>query len=355
MPDIKLYTENAISLLRDLIAIPSFSRDEAQTASRIESEFAKRNIESFRKGNNVWAFNKHFDKTKINILLNSHHDTVLPATGWRKDPFTPVIENGTLYGLGSNDAGASLVCLLWTFFHFHELTPSFNLIFLASAEEEISGENGVQSALPELPEIDLAIVGEPTQMNMAIAEKGLIVIDGIAKGKSGHAARNEGINAIYKCVEDIARLREFTFDKVSDLLGPTQLNITQIKGGKQHNVIPDQCEFVIDVRTNELYSNEEVFELLQSEVTSELIARSFRLNSSGIYKDHAIVKRGLSLGLKPFGSPTLSDQALMNFDSVKIGPGNSARSHTSDEFVELKEIRDGIATYISLLTDFTFE
>ena len=323
------FKSEAIQLLQQLIATPSFSREEEQTAAILSTFLTNKNIPLQRKGHNIWAKNKHWSSEKPVYLLNSHHDTVKPVKGWQRDPFSPDIENGKLYGLGSNDAGGSLVSLLATFIHFYDKELPFNLIFAASAEEEISGKSGIESLLPELNHIDAGIIGEPTQMHLAIAEKGLMVIDGEAKGQSGHAARNEGINALYIALEDIDILRNFEFEKSSELLEKVKISVTQIEAGTQHNVVPDSCKFVIDVRTNEAYSNEEVFKILQTRVQSELKARSFRLNSSRIEKTHPFVQSGLHLGRTCYGSPTLSDQALMRFPTLKMGCGKSARSHTA--------------------------
>lgn len=343
----------AIDLLRQLIATPSFSRQEAESANVIAHFLGRRGIPIERKENNIWVRSDQWAADRPTLLLNSHHDTVKPASGWRHDPFTPRLEGNRLFGLGSNDAGGPLVCLIATFLHFYrqENLP-YNIVLAVTAEEEISGPNGIASILPELGPIELGIVGEPTQMQMAIAEKGLVVIDGEAYGQSGHAAREEGINALYIALDDIRRIRDFRFEKVSDLLGPVKMSVTQIEAGAQHNVVPDRCHFVIDVRTNELYSNREVFETLQSLVRSELKARSFRLNSSRIERDHPLVKAGLQLGRRYFGSPTLSDQALMAFPTLKMGPGDSARSHTADEYIYLGEIEEGIQLYRLLLETF---
>lgn len=349
----KVLIEDSIQLLQQLIKTPSFSKEEEQTADLIADFLVQKGIAISRKGNNIWAKSLHWDEQKPTILLNSHHDTVKVVNGWTQDPFGASLENGQLFGLGSNDAGGCLVSLMACFLHFRERKGlAFNLLFAASAEEEISGAKGIASIIEELRPIDLAIVGEPTQMQMAIAEKGLMVIDGIAEGQAGHAARDEGINALYIALDDIARLRKMKFDKTSDQLGPVKVSITQIQAGHQHNVVPDQCSFVIDVRTNECYSNAEVFQILQSKVQSTLKARSFRLNSSGIALDHPFVQTGIQRGHRYFGSPTLSDQALMPFTSIKIGPGDSARSHTADEYIWLSEIENGIHQYISLLTTY---
>ena len=347
--DQKLKSE-AIELLKRLIATPSFSREEDRTADLLAAFFQQKNIPAQRLGNNILAKSKHWDEAKPMLLLNSHHDTVKPVKGWQRDPFQPVVEDGKLYGLGSNDAGASLVSLAAVFTHFFdEKTLPWNLIFLGSAEEEISGSQGVALALPELGLIEAGIVGEPTQMQMAIAEKGLMVIDGEAKGKAGHAAREEGVNAIYLALQDIDFLKNFKLEKTSELLGPVKISVTQIEAGTQHNVVPDSCRFVIDIRTNECYSNEEVYEILKKQVKSELRPRSFRLNSSRIDPAHPLVQRGIAMGLNCYGSPTLSDQALMPFQTLKIGPGDSARSHTAEEFIFLKEIDEGIEIYARLI------
>ena len=340
-----------IKLLQNLISTQSFSKEEEETAELINDFFKNKNIQTHRKGNNIWVKSKHWDERKPTILLNSHHDTVKPAKGYTRNPFEPTIENGVLYGLGSNDAGGPLVALMSTFIHFYGRNDlSFNLIMAATAEEEISGKNGIASILNDLGKLDLGIIGEPTQMRMAIAEKGLMVIDGYAKGQSGHAAREEGINALYIALEDIQWIKNYDWDKVSDMLGKTKSTVTQVNAGTQHNVVPDNCQFVIDVRTNEHYSNEVAFEILQSNTKSALKARSFRLNSSGISLQHPIVKKGLAMNLPYYGSPTLSDQALINgIPTIKIGCGKSERSHTADEFILVSEIEKGIEIYIKLL------
>ncbi len=341
--------EDCIELLKQLIATPSFSKEEDQTGDLIESFLNNNGAQPERLGNNIIARSKKWSPLKPTILLNSHHDTVKPASGYTKDPFNPVISGGKLYGLGSNDAGGSLIALLATFLHLHEEELPFNLLFVASAEEEISGPNGIAKVRDQIAPIALGIIGEPTQMRMAIAEKGLMVVDGEAKGESGHAAREEGVNALYIALKDIEWMKNYQFEKVSEVLGKTKMTVTQIEAGTQHNVVPDSCKFVIDVRTNEEYSNQEVFEILQQHTESELKARSFRLNSSKIALDHPIVLKGISMGLSYYGSPTLSDQALLPFTTIKIGCGKSARSHTADEFIYLKEIEEGIETYLRLL------
>ncbi|MCD7709920.1 MAG: M20 family metallo-hydrolase [Porphyromonadaceae bacterium] len=339
----------AIDLLRRLIAIPSISREESATADLIADYLQENGHAPHRVANNVWAIAEGFTPGRTTILLNSHHDTVQPVEGWKGEAFHAREENGYLYGLGSNDAGASLVSLLHAFLVLASRPQPYNLIFLASAEEEVSGKNGVELALKELPPITFGVVGEPTGMRPAIGEKGLMVLDCRVAGVSGHAARNEGVNAIYEALPVIEEFRKFSFPKVSRLLGPVKLTITQIKAGTQHNVIPDCCEFVVDVRTNELYSNEEVFDLLREAIPCTIIPRSFRLNSSRIDREHPFIQRTTLLGLEPFGSPTLSDQALMPFTTVKIGPGQSTRSHTAGEYIETEEIRQAIDIYTRLL------
>ncbi|MEM6800256.1 MAG: M20 family metallo-hydrolase [Bacteroidota bacterium] len=346
----KKITQSSIELLTSLIKTPSISREENVTATLIENYLKHAGVETFRKDNNIWAKSEVFLPEQMTILLNSHHDTVKPNASYTRDPFEASIEGDKLYGLGSNDAGGCLVSLIATFLHFYDRPDlPFNLILAATAEEEISGSRGVSSILDELGEIAFAMVGEPTQMRMAIAEKGLMVLDCSSKGKAGHAAREEGINAIYEAMQDIEWFQSYQFEKESDLLGPVKMSVTQIEAGSQHNVVPDLCKFVVDVRTNEHYSNEAAYKIICEHVSAQVDARSFRLNSSGISLDHPIIKAGKSLGLEHFGSPTLSDQSLMHFPSLKIGPGKSARSHTADEFVLLSEIEAGISTYIELL------
>lgn len=342
---------SAISLLKQLIETPSLSREEEGTAEIINEFLTEKGVLTQTKNNNVWARNQHFDESKPTILLNSHHDTVKPNAGYTLDPFKAIEKDERLYGLGSNDAGGCLVALISTFLHFYDQEAlSYNLILAATAEEEISGRNGVESLMEELPEIDLAIVGEPTQMDMAIAEKGLMVLDCMTRGVAGHAARDEGENAIYKAMQDIEWFRAYQFPKISKTLGPVKMSVTQIQAGQQHNVVPDTCWFVVDVRTTDAYSNEETLTIIKENVSCEVNPRSTRLNPSGIDEAHPFVKAGLALGRNAYGSPTLSDQALMPFPSIKIGPGDSARSHTADEFIELKEIEEGIELYVKLLT-----
>ena len=341
---------DAIELLKGMIARPSFSRDEKEVADFLQQAWEKAGYKVNRKGNNLWLIAPDFQLERPTILLNSHIDTVKPASGWTKDPFTPEeSEEERLYGLGSNDAGASVVSLYETFRILSDKEQPYNLIFLASCEEEVSGKNGLESVLSELPPITFAVVGEPTGMHPAIAEKGLMVLDCVSIGKAGHAARNEGINAITLAMKDIAWFNSYQFPEKSDFLGPVKMSVTIIHAGTQHNVVPDRCEFTVDIRTNEFYSNEKLFELIQSQVDCEVKARSFRLNSSRTEIEHPFVQRAILMGKEPFGSPTLSDQALMPFPSVKIGPGNSARSHAADEYIGLMEIREAIDVYVRLL------
>jgi len=341
---------SCLALLKNLIAAPSPSRQEDLTARILEDFFKKHQIPTCRKGHNVWAYNRHRALDKPTLLLNSHHDTVKPAKGWMRVPYEPTVEDDRLYGLGSNDAGGCLVALIAAFVTLYDRPDlPVNLVLAATAEEEISGAGGIASVVPDLGPLWAGIIGEPTQMHLAIAEKGLMVIDGEAHGKAGHAAREEGLNAIYLALQDIERLRRAPFEQVSPLLGAVKVSVTQIEAGHQHNVVPDACRFVIDVRTNELYSNEEAFGILQDLTQSTLTPRSFRLNSSRIAEDHPVVRSGRRLGRQTFGSPTLSDQALLRIPTLKTGPGDSARSHTADEFIYLHEIEEGIEGYIRLI------
>ena len=349
MTDLTQSTSEAITLLSSMISIPSVSREEEKVADFLQTYIEGIGIMTGRSGNNIWCISPMFDMKKPTILLNSHIDTVKPVNGWRKHPYTAKMENGKLYGLGSNDAGASVVSLFEAYRYLSATEQAYNLIFLASCEEEVSGKNGIESVLPQLPPIALGVVGEPTEMHPAIAEKGLMVLDVNAHGKAGHAARNEGENAIYKALNDIQWFRDYRFSKESPLLGPVKMSVTQVNAGTQHNVVPDLCTFVVDIRSNECYSNEELFSEICSHIQSEAKARSFRLNSSHIDMDHPFVKRTLKLGRTPFGSPTLSDQALMKFPSVKIGPGKSSRSHTADEYILVSEIEEAIKMYIDIL------
>lgn len=343
--------QDAIGLLKELITTPSFSKEEDQTAGIISRFLAEHELATTRVGNNVFISNLFFDELKPTILLNSHHDTVKPSSQYTRNPFLPVVEVGKLYGLGSNDAGGALVSLIATFLFFNKKENlKYNLVLAATAEEENSGANGIESILSYLPKIDCAIVGEPTQMQMAVAEKGLMVLDCIAKGKPGHAARDEGENAIYKVVKDIEWISSFQFNKISDLLGPSKMSVTVIETeNKLHNVVPAQCKFVVDVRINELYTHEEIAETIKKNLQSEVTPRSMRLRSSIISLQHPLVKAGLDSGRNYYGSPTTSDKAVMPFPTLKMGPGDSARSHTADEFVYIDEIKEGIELYIQLL------
>lgn len=343
-------TNEAISLLKQLIATPSVSRDEAAAADVLEEYMVEKGLSPHRQGNNLWCVSDGFDEGKPTILLNAHIDTVKPVAGWQRDPFTPTMEGDRLYGLGSNDCGGGLMALLQVFMLLKAEPRAYNLIYLASCEEEVSGKNGIESVLPLLPKIDFAIVGEPTGMQPAIAEKGLMVIDATAHGKAGHAARNEGDNAIYHAMKDIQWLSEWQFPKQTELLGPVKNTVTIVNAGTQHNVVPDTCSFTIDVRSNECYTNEEIFTFFQEHLVSELHARSFRLSSSKIDEAHPFVQACIREGLKPFGSPTLSDQALMRFPSLKLGPGESSRSHTADEYIKKSEIDNAISLYVKLLS-----
>ena len=349
--NISILQHEAIGLLKELISIPSLSKQEDQTAGLLCRFLGEKDIIHTRVGNNVFALNKHFDEKKPTILLNSHHDTVKPNPQYSRDPYKPDVEENKLFGLGSNDAGGCLVSLIATYLHFYDQQNlEYNIIIAATAEEEISGTGGIEYTIPYLPPINCAIVGEPTQMQMAVAERGLLVLDCISHGKAGHAARDEGKNAIYNAIEDINWFKTFHFDKVSDLLGPVKMSVTSIETeNKAHNVIPAICGFVVDTRVNELYSFEEILSVIQANVKSEIKPRSTRLRSTSIALDHPLVKAGIELGKTYYGSPTTSDKALMTFPSLKIGPGDSARSHTADEFIYLNEIKEGIESYIQLL------
>lgn len=342
-------TDKAIALLQSLIETPSLSKEEHLTADLIEAFLTEHGAACFRKGNNVWAFSKRKWENKPYILLNSHHDTVKPNLGYTKDPFKAIIDDGKLFGLGSNDAGGCLVSLLATFLYFYEKELPFNLIMAATAEEEISGKNGIESILSELPDLKLAIVGEPTLMQMAVAEKGLLVIDAKVTGKAGHAAREEGENALYKALDDLNAIRDYQFKRISPYLGKSKVTATIIQSGGQHNVVPDLCTYTLDVRVTDAYTLEEAMEELRIVLKAELHPRSLRLNSSKVPDGHPILKVGEILNLEKYGSPTLSDQALIPFPSIKIGPGDSARSHTADEFIYINEIKNGIIGYIRLL------
>lgn len=343
------YVSDAVQLLKKLIATPSVSRNEKDAADIMEQTIRSYGFEPQREANNLWIIDPHYDESRPTLLLNAHIDTVKPVASWSRDPFSPDVEDGVLYGLGSNDCGGGLCSLLQIFRMLTEKPQSYNLIYLASAEEEVSGKDGITRALPLLPHIDLAIVGEPTGMNPAVAEKGLMVLDVIAHGKSGHAARNEGVNAIYEALDDMRWIRDYKFEKVSEFLGPTKMTLTVVNAGTQHNVIPDKCTMLVDIRTNEFYDNEEVYEFIRQHLKSEVKAHSFRLKSSRIDPEHPLIRKCVAMGMKPFGSPTLSDQALMHFPSFKLGPGESSRSHCANEFIRISEIRDAIAKYETLL------
>lgn len=340
----------AVDILKGMITRPSFSREEVVVADYLQQTWQSAGHTVHRKGNNLWLVAPGFDLDKPTLLLNSHIDTVKPASGWTKNPFTAEESEGEkLYGLGSNDAGASVVSLYAAFTLLSEKVQPYNLLFLASCEEEVSGKNGLESALADLPPIAFALVGEPTGMQPAVAEKGLMVLDCVSTGKAGHAARNEGVNAITLAIKDIEWFNTYQFPKKSDFLGPVKMSVTIIHAGTQHNVVPDRCEFTVDIRTNEFYPNESLFELIKEQVSCDVKARSYRLNSTRTDLSHPFVQRAILMGKEPFGSPTLSDQALMPFPSVKIGPGNSARSHAADEYIGLMEIREAIDTYVRLL------
>ncbi|SKB38107.1 acetylornithine deacetylase [Salegentibacter holothuriorum] len=343
--------QEALGLLKKLIETQSFSKEEDKTAELLEAWFKAKGITYSRHLNNVWATNKNFDSAKPSLLLNSHHDTVKPNSAYTRDPFEAKIEDGRLYGLGSNDAGGCLVSLLATFTWFYEAQDlQYNLVFAGTGEEEINGKNGIACMLPKIPKIDVAIVGEPTLMQLAIAEKGLVVFDAKVKGTPSHAAHPNGDNSIYKTADVLKWFEEFKFPKQSEALGNVKLTVTQINAGSQHNVVPGHVDLVIDVRVNDAYSNADVQEILQNQApVDEINARSLRLNSSSIPKDHELVKAGIALGMETYGSPTLSDQAMLSCPSLKLGPGDSTRSHSADEFIYVKEIEEGIELYIKLL------
>jgi acetylornithine deacetylase/succinyl-diaminopimelate desuccinylase-like protein len=343
--------DTARSLLMELISIPSLSKEEDKTATLIQHFLEANGVLVNRSGNNVWAVNKYYDDSKPTILLNSHHDTVRPNSGYTRDPFKAEIKEGKLFGLGSNDAGGPLVSLLATFLHFYqEQSLVFNLVVAATAEEEISGSGGIESIWLLLPPISFAIVGEPTKCEMAIAEKGLLVLDCVARGVAGHAAREEGVNAIYEAMHDIEWFRTFRFPRTSTTIGEVKMTVSMIQAGKQHNVVPEACHYTVDVRVTDAYTLEEVLDVIQSNVKSKVMPRSMRLRPSGLPTDHVLVKAAQILGIPQYGSPTTSDQALIPVDSVKIGPGDSARSHSADEYIYVEELEKGIVTYIQLLT-----
>jgi len=343
--------DDSLNLLLKLISIPSLSREEENTASAIEQFLKDRGIKTHRLINNVWAYNEHFDGKKPTILLNSHHDTVKPNPGYSRGPFAADIIDGKLYGLGSNDAGGCLVSLIAVFIHFYANTNlKYNLCLAATAEEEVSGNNGIELILPQLGPLEFAIVGEPTLMQLAIAERGLLVLDCVAHGKAGHAAREEGENAIYKAMKDINWFKTYEFAKKSSMFGPVKMNVTIIEAGSQHNVIPAVCNFTVDVRVTDAYRNEEILKIISQNVDCDVNPRSTRLKPSSISIEHPIVKAGIALSRETYGSPTTSDQALLDIPSLKMGPGNSARSHMADEYIYVNEIQEGIELYIKLLT-----
>lgn len=343
------YVAEAVELLKLLIATPSVSREEKDAAGIMERKLQDYGFCTHRVANNVWVLSPWFDDALPTILLNAHIDTVKPVKSWNFDPFRPFLRGDRLYGLGANDCGGGLVSMLQAFRLLVRKRQPYNLIYLASAEEEVSGMDGISRVLPLLPQVDVAIVGEPTGMQPAVAEKGLMVLDLVSRGKSGHAARNEGVNAIYEALDDIEWIRSYQFPKVSGFLGAVKMQLTVINAGTQHNVVPDECRMIVDVRTNELYGNEEVYEIIRSHVRSEVNARSFRLGSSRIDTSHPLIQRCKAMGMLPFGSPTLSDQALMPFPSFKLGPGESSRSHAADEFIRVPEISGAVSAYVELL------
>ena len=342
--------KDSLELLKKLISIQSFSKEEDKTADAIEQFLQDRGIKTNRKLNNIWAYNKHFDASKPTLLLNSHHDTVKPNSGYTRDPYDAAIEGDKLFGLGSNDAGGCLVSLIGTFLYYYEQEGvKYNICLAATAEEEISGNDGLECVLPDLGDLEFAIVGEPTQMNLAIAERGLLVLDCTSTGKAGHAAREEGDNAIYKALSDIEWFRNYRFPKVSEVFGPLKMTVTIINAGSQHNVVPATCTFTVDVRVTDAYTNEEVLEIIRANVSCEVKPRSIRLKPSSIDKEHPLVQSGIAMGRTTYGSPTTSDQALLSIPSVKVGPGDSGRSHMADEFIYVNEVAEGIELYIALL------
>ena len=341
---------DSLALLKQLIAIQSFSKEEDKTADQIEQFLQQRNIPTHRKLNNIWAYNKHFDAAKSTLLLNSHHDTVRPNSGYTRDPYDAAVEDGKLYGLGSNDAGGCLVSLIATFLYYYDQEGlKYNICLATTAEEEISGNNGLECILPDLGELEFAIVGEPTQMNLAIAERGLLVLDCTVTGRAGHAAREEGDNAIYKALKDIEWFRNYRFSKISEVFGPLKMSVTIINAGSQHNVVPATCTFTVDVRVTDAYTNEEVLKIIRTNVDCDVKPRSTRLKPSSIDKAHPLVQAGIALGRTTYGSPTTSDQALLSIPSLKVGPGDSGRSHMADEYVYVDEIAEGIDLYIKML------
>lgn len=353
MKSIEILTQQAIALLKALIETPSFSSEEDKTALLIENWFTQNNIPFKRENNNVWAFNKHFDKNKPTLLLNSHHDTVKPNQGYTNNPFEAIVKDGKLFGLGSNDAGGCLVSLLATFVYFYsnENLP-YNIVMVASAEEESSGKNGLNSVLKHLPELECAIVGEPTLMQLAVAEKGLLVLDVIVKGTASHAAHNNPDNPIYNAIPVIKWFNSYQFEKISEVLGPVKMTVTQVSAGKQHNVVPAECHLVVDIRVNDCYNNPEILDIVKKHLTAEVNPRSMHIKASSIPVAHELVQAGIAVGRTTYGSPTLSDQSVLSCQSLKLGPGETLRSHSADEFIFINEIEEGIQLYIKILTDF---
>ena len=353
MKSIEILTQEAIALLKSLIETPSFSSEENQTALLIENWFVQNKIPFERENNNIWGYNNYFDQSKPTLLLNSHHDTVKPNQGYTKNPFEAIVEDGKLYGLGSNDAGGCLVSLIATFTHFYanENLP-YNIVMVASAEEESSGKNGLNSVLKHLPKLDCAIIGEPTLMQLAVAEKGLLVLDIVIKGTASHAAHNNPDNPIYNAIPVMEWFKNYQFEKISEVLGPVKMTVTQVTAGKQHNVVPAECHLVVDIRVNDCYNNTEILETVNANVNAEVMPRSMHLNASSIPVSHGLVQAGIALGRTTYGSPTLSDQSVISCQSLKLGPGESLRSHSADEFIFLNEIEEGIELYIKILTDF---
>lgn len=346
---------DCIELLKQMIETPSFSKEEDKVATKIELFLKEKGVKTNRLKNNIWAFNKHFDAQKPTILLNSHHDTVQPNLQYTKNPFEAEVVDGKIYGLGSNDAGGCLVSLIATFLHYYDAKNlKYNLVLAATAEEEISGTDGIELVMKQLENIDFAIVGEPTQMHLAVGERGLMVLECKSKGVSGHAARNEGKNAIYHAIEDILWFKNFKFPKTSEFFGDIKMSVTMIAAGTQHNVVPSVCDFVVDVRITDAYTNEEVLEIIKKHTNCEIKPRSTRLRPSKIERSHPIVQAGIKIGRQTYGSPTTSDQALLNIPSVKLGPGDSARSHTADEFIYINEITEGIDLYIKILDELLY-
>lgn len=353
MKTIAILTSEAISLLKNLIETPSFSSEEDKTALLIEGWFHQNNISFERENNNIWAYNYHFDASKPTLLLNSHHDTVKPNQGYTLDPFMAIEENGKLFGLGSNDAGGCLVSLLATFTYFYQQQSlSHNMVMVASAEEESNGTKGLNSVLQHLPKLDCAIVGEPTEMHLAIAEKGLLVLDIIGSGTAGHAAHPNHDNPIYNILEVIEWFKSYEFERTSEVLGPVKMTVTQINAGKQHNVVPSECHLVVDIRVNDKYTNQEILDTVVANVKASVHPRSMHLNASSIVATHELVQSGIQLDRNTYGSPTLSDQSILSCQSLKLGPGNSLRSHTADEFIFINEIEEGIQLYIEILNGF---